>query len=104
VAIRHETQSGKKASSGRTHGAMCSEGFQHAYARYRTAAKRLMIDALPALSTKKARGRPKFSSLTAFGNATGSDFCSLLHFRRDPIARRAAKRLPVTQLAHASSS
>jgi len=33
-------------------------------ARYRTAAKRLMINALRAFSTGKARGRPKLFLLT----------------------------------------
>ena len=44
-----------------------SFGIHVAYARYRTAAQRLMIGALRAFSTRKARGRPKPFVLTSSG-------------------------------------
>jgi hypothetical protein len=54
---RAEPRFGKKAPTAGSEERI--EGFHCACARYRTAAKRLMIGALRAFSTRRARGRPK---------------------------------------------
>jgi len=54
-----------------------------------------MIHALRALSAGKARGRPKIFPLTVFAIKT----LRVLIAPPAPIARAAAKRLPLTQFA-----
>jgi len=63
---------------------------QRACARYRTAAKRLMIGALRGVSPRKALGRPELSVLTAFVTKMPSAARLAFWSHRVQIARRAA--------------